>query len=122
MYAEALNEVNQGPTSAAYDAINEVRNRAGLPDLESGMGYEAFKTAVFNERRHELATEMKAYFDGLRFWERFEEVVESNSGAPEGYNTMPSVKIDLKEPKNRLFPIPQDVLDRNSELGQNEGW
>ena len=30
MLAEAENEANQGPTTSAYEAINEVRERAGI--------------------------------------------------------------------------------------------
>ena len=51
MYAEAINELNNGPTQEAYNAINKVRERARfdgsvvrpiLPDL-SGLDYQNFK-------------------------------------------------------------------------------
>ena len=34
MYAEALNEWKGGPTQEAYDAINEIRERAGVDEIE----------------------------------------------------------------------------------------
>ena len=45
IYAEALNEVNSGPTQEAYNAINKVRNRAGLSDL-AGLDQEEFRDAI----------------------------------------------------------------------------
>ena len=39
-YAEALNEA-QGPTAAAYDAVNTIRNRSGMPNLPTeGVKYQ----------------------------------------------------------------------------------
>src|SRR5690606_36522622 len=66
MYAEALNEINNGPVEDAYDAINAVRNRAGLEDLPEGLTYAEFKDAVFTERRKELLLEAHGWFDSQR--------------------------------------------------------
>ena len=46
MYAEALNEANNGPTQAAYDAINAVRARAELDPLPMGMSQQEFFDAL----------------------------------------------------------------------------
>ncbi len=61
-YAEALNEA-QGPTQAAYDAVNAIRNRSGMPDLPTGLSKEEFRERVRNERAIELA------FEDIRFWD-----------------------------------------------------
>ena len=64
VFAEAENEKN-GPTPAAYAAINQVRARAGLAPL-SGLGQAQFRQAVWTEREHELYAEFQARFDLVR--------------------------------------------------------
>ena len=53
MLAEAENEANQGPTTSAYEAINEVRERAGIDPLKN-LSYSDFQQAVRDERAREL--------------------------------------------------------------------
>ena len=54
LYAEALNEVNQGPTAEAYEAVNMIRRRgfgfdhstpSETADLPAGLSYEDFHKA-----------------------------------------------------------------------------
>ena len=40
-YAEALNEYESAPPQAAYDAVNTIRSRAGMPDFPANMTQEA---------------------------------------------------------------------------------
>ena len=112
MYAEALNELN-GPTADAYQAINQVRQRARnkqtgvLLDLTS-LTKDSFRTAVFKERRVELAFECHRWFDLVR------------SG------TMVAVmkahgKTNVKD-FHVLLPIPQREIDTNKNLKQNPGY
>ena len=49
IYAEAANQAEGSPSKAAYDAINEVRERAGLTKL-SGLTPAQFDKAVLDER------------------------------------------------------------------------
>ena len=56
MLAEAENEANQGPTTSAYEAINEVRERAGIDPLKN-LSYSDFQQAVRDERARELCFE-----------------------------------------------------------------
>lgn len=61
MYAEALNELNNGPTAAATDAVKAVRLRAFKKD-ESKVGtipsgYNDFKNLIIKERKLELSNE-----------------------------------------------------------------
>jgi starch-binding outer membrane protein, SusD/RagB family len=65
-YAEALNEV-QGPTAAAYAAVNTIRNRSGMPNLPAGLTKDQFRARVRNERDIELAFEDHRFFD-IRRW------------------------------------------------------
>ena len=76
LYAEALNEVNMGPTLEAYDAVNMVRRRAfGLDytvasdaaDLEMGLSYKDFQEAIRDERAWELAGEAHRRQDLVRW-------------------------------------------------------
>ena len=55
-YAEAQNEAT-GPDQTVYDAINQIRNRAGMPGLKSGLSQSEMRERIRNERRIELAFE-----------------------------------------------------------------
>jgi len=69
--AEALNE--QGKTVEAAGNLNQVRNRAGLPDTNAS-GQANMKEAIFKERRVELAFENKRWFDITRA-DRVQEII-----------------------------------------------
>lgn len=118
VYAESLNEVNNGPTPLAYDAINQVRKRARfngiieqniLPDLV-GLDYQSFKDAILLERRLEFVMEGQRYHDLVRHGKLIEKV--NNSGKlnvnPQDYHS--------------LLPIPQRERDLNPNLTQNTGY
>lgn len=108
IYAEALNEMS-GPTPEAYAAVNEIRQRAGLADLPSGLSQEEFRMRVYEERRHELPIEGKRRFDLLRTG-RYLETMR---------NFDPSTNI---QEHHRLYPIPQNELILNPLLDQNPGY
>jgi hypothetical protein len=61
--AEALNE--QGKTAEAATYLNQVRTRAGLAATKAASQVE-MRTAVYQERRVELAFENKRWFDLVR--------------------------------------------------------
>lgn len=75
MFAEAENEIN-GPTSAAYNAINMVRRRGyGLPinspnalvDIPQGLGKQEFFKYIVRERALELGGEGIRKYDLIRW-------------------------------------------------------
>jgi hypothetical protein len=72
-YAEALNEA-EGPVAAAYEAVNTIRSRSGMPDLPSGLSKEQFRERVQKERTVELAYEEHRLWD-LRRWLKAMEVL-----------------------------------------------
>lgn len=111
MYAEALNETNNGPTTEAYAALNKVRTRAGLAAL-SGLTYQTFKQAVWLERRLELTFENIRRFDLVRTGRLIEAVKAENSF---GRNA-------VIQPFHVLLPIPQNDMDVNPKLVQNPGY
>lgn len=109
MYAEALNEINNGPDQAAYDAINDVRERAGLADLAAGMNYQDFKDAVLQERQWEFVMEGHRWYDLVRFGKLKERVLLAKPTA------------NIKD-HHTLFPIPQKEIYYNTALTQNDDY
>ncbi|MDP4184999.1 MAG: RagB/SusD family nutrient uptake outer membrane protein, partial [Bacteroidota bacterium] len=68
MYAECLNEL--GRTSEAYDYVQQVRDRAKLPDLKTtkpGMSKEQMRDQLAHERALEFCFEGHR-FDDIRRW------------------------------------------------------
>ena len=123
MRAEALNEVNNGPTAEAIDLVNQVRNRAGLANLPGGLGYAAFKDALFLERRYELVMEMQGHWDSVRHWAWAISRVEANMRASfPGMVMVPRINTAPIKEIYKLMPIPQDAIDLNPQLTQNPGY
>ena len=75
MFAEAENEINNGPTTAAYNAINAVRRRGfgkpiATPDASidiAGLSKTDFFKAIVRERSLELGGEGVRKFDLIRW-------------------------------------------------------
>ncbi len=107
--AEAENEANSGPTPAAYEAINEVRDRAGLAPL-SGLSESDFRDAVRLERELELCFELKRRYDLVRYGTFF-DVMSQDEFAVDGI-----------QPHNVLYPIPENEISINPNLTQNDGY
>jgi len=72
-YAEALNEY-QGPVTEAYEAVNTIRARSGMPPLPGGLTKEEFRERVQRERSVEFAFESHRWWD-LRRWRTAHEVL-----------------------------------------------
>lgn len=107
IFAEASNEVN-GPTQEAYDAINSIRERAGLPDL-ADLTKDEFREAVLHERRLELC------FEGHRWY----DLVRTNRLV----STLQAKGISNVQEYHHVFPVPQIEIDLNQNLKpQNEGY
>jgi len=107
-HAEIVNELNNGPNSEALYVINLVRVRAGLPAFGS-MSQTAFRSALLEERRVELAWEGYRWFD-LR---RFDVLVDAVRQAK------PSASV---EAFHNLLPIPSVEIAKNPLLNQNPGY
>ena len=110
--AEAINEA-VGPTTEAYDYINEVRRRAGFTENLENLDQEAFRVAVRAERRLELAFEWKRWYD-LKRWDMVQEAFT----AADSFEPRTNVQAF-----HALLPIPQAELSRNENLlPQNTGY
>ena len=138
--AEALNEAGQ--TDQAYQYVNQVRARVGMPAY-SGMTQAKLRERIRNERRVELCFEDHRFFDERR-WKLFEGKTASSEKTQPRYqqvyniysvqvtpnastvytytpdNTHPTRTFN--SPKNYLFPIPDAEVKKAPNLKQNAGW
>jgi hypothetical protein len=138
--AEALNEYLDAPNDEVWDAINEVRGRAGIPTVQESwtspaarrqnrhLSKEGMKEIILQERGIELA------FEGSRFWDmhRHKKAVSEFSVPISGWDAK---KYMLKDffvvktlqarrftVKDYLWPISLDETNKNADLKQNPGW
>jgi len=114
-YAEASAMAANGPTAASYSAINQVRHRAGLPDLTPGLSTTAFRDSVVYERAYEFAEEFGVrWFDIVRL-QLLPQVVAARDPSE---NSILATKLDNRY----LAPIPLGELTLNPGWKQNDGY
>ncbi|WP_295771700.1 RagB/SusD family nutrient uptake outer membrane protein [uncultured Mucilaginibacter sp.] len=130
-YAEALNEA-EGPTQAVYDAVDAIRQRAGMPKLPTGLNQEQMRARIRNERAVEFAFEDMRWWDILR-WKKGPELVAQpmkgmkvirNANNTYTYNVveLPTFR-KVFEDYMHLYPIPRNEMNKSSgALKQNPGW
>ena len=125
--AEAENELN-GPTAAAYDAINQIRRRAYWSpyfnyqnhpsdgsELElAGLSQDEFRERLREERRLEFVLEGQRGFDLIR-WHILVKYVKNNSSETD-------LKYQNVSKRNYLLPLPSDQITLNPNLEQNWGY
>ncbi|MGN6438041.1 MAG: RagB/SusD family nutrient uptake outer membrane protein [Agriterribacter sp.] len=110
-YAEAQNEADGTPNAQAYEALNDIRSRAGLADV-SGLSQAAFREEVWKQRYWELCAEDKVWFDIVRTHKIFDAADKTMVDAV-GY-TLPSGATFREE--NLKFPIPLAEVQINPLL------
>jgi hypothetical protein len=154
-YAEAKIELGELDKSV-YDAINQVRERAGMPDISADRigNQDKMRQIVRRERKVEFAMEGLHFVDMRRWCVGDIENMEPSYGAPladvryEGMSgCVPNFKTNNRtdlndvgnhdafkdklhvrdanrfwESKFALFPIPQQEINRDTQLTQNEGY
>jgi len=141
IYAEAYNEYN-GPSQDVYDALNEIRSRAGIPDVEAvwsnsslaktvnkHLNQDGLREIILQERMIELAFEGHRYHDVRRLklgdmyfnnpvygWSVDEEEVDK-------FYTLTKVSERVfLTPRDYFEPIKLEETTRNPNLIQNLGW
>ena len=117
MYAEAMNNIGYQADGEAFDYLNMVRERAGLPSFSSSElnTQESFDDAIQKERQLELSFENHRWFDLVRTGTALP--VMQNHTYPN-----PNITISISE-NNLLFPIPLTQIDASSGLlDQNQGY
>lgn len=111
--AEALNELSTlVPTTECFTLINQVRTRAGLPNLTlvDTPTKESFRNAIFRERGWEFISEGKRREDLIR------QGTFISSAIARGISS------SIATPEKVLFPIPESEIQANKLCKQNEGY
>ena len=140
-YAEAINE-STGPNQDAYDALNAVRERAGISNVEDAWGnasisatlnkhttQDGFREIIRQERLIELSFEGNRYND-IRRWKQAEQFFNSpvfgwsvDETSVSGYYNLTQVGIrSFNSPRDYFHPISINEITINPNLTQNLGW
>ncbi|BDD10127.1 membrane protein [Fulvitalea axinellae] len=108
--AEALANLAGFPSAEALDALNQVRDRAGIETVEGGEipDLDSFNAFILDERLRELWMEGVRRQDLIRHGKFVEEARKRGSS-------------EASE-KHLLLPIPQYAIDENENLAQNPGY
>lgn len=115
--AEALNSKGYVADGEAFDLINRIRTRAGLPSLTSATitNQQQFTEALLKERRHEFFYEGHRWFDLKRLGNPV-LVMNNHFAGFVGLN----ITIDQDD---LLLPIPLDQLNSDpGSMQQNPGY
>jgi hypothetical protein len=141
MRAEILNEIKDVPDHEVWDAINLVRQRAGIPNVETVWSNPALaktvnkhtsktgmRDIILRERSIELA------FEGHHFWDmqRHKRAHIEFASAIRGWNARGSsfstffelgiVQSRRFTIRDYLWPICLDEMNTNGNLVQNPEW
>ena len=140
-YAEAMNEA-YGPSQEVYDAIDVVRNRAGIPDVQTAWSdsskaknankhttQDGLRDIIQHERMIELAFEGHRYHD-IRRWKLADEYFNSNvrgwsvdETTNDGFYQIIEVgQRSFLSPRDYLHPIKTNEIITNPNLIQNPEW
>lgn len=148
-YAEAKNEL-AALDDAAFDAVNQVRARVGMPLLQKTNAalptycatQDDLRQRIRNEWRVEFALESSKRKWDIRRWGIAKEVLNApfnglsyklvdSADAKEGDGGKICILYEGEPIKlagssysdhNYIFPVPQEELDLNENLGQNPGY
>lgn len=121
MKAEALSQ--KGNYVAAYQILNEIRNRAGVGPISIANTPTAYEDAILEERALEFSYEGKRWFDLLRMGRRNNYARKSKlidiivSNVPSTQKRILATK--LTNPNGWYLPIVEDEMERNRNLTQN---
>jgi hypothetical protein len=135
-FAETAAEANH--LDEARAAVNEIRRRAGMPDLPAGLSQAQLILRIRNERRVELALEGLRYFD-VRRWHKPDEDLEKtdrwitaahitrHDDGTYTYRRGPVSRERLCwQQKFLWFPVPMNdvniMISLTGENWQNPGW
>ena len=115
-YAESADMSGSGPSAAAYNAVNQVRFRAGLPNMTPGLSQTAFRDSVVQERAWEFAGESgMRWFDIVRL-QMLPQINAARSSTENPINTSNSLSTRY------LAPIPLQDMTSDPTWTQNAGY
>lgn len=126
--AEAMNEKGGYSQTDITKYVNEVRQRVGMPTVESvegsGLSQEQLRQVIRHERRVELAFEDLRLADLYRWGEWKNSIDKMNSE----YQLYEITRLagfyarSYRGPQDSVWPIPQNEIDTNPELKQHKEW
>ncbi len=116
MYAECLNEIGYTAGGEAFSILNQIRARAGLtPKTAADVpNQQSYRLWMEQERRHEFCFENIRWFDLVRT-DRALEVMQV-------FLQQYSLQGNLAGRDRYIYPIPQRVLNENTNIQQNPGY
>ncbi|MEG0039108.1 MAG: RagB/SusD family nutrient uptake outer membrane protein, partial [Bacteroides sp.] len=146
-FAEANNELN-GPSDAVYKALDDIRQRVGMPVVNRSKyaTKETLRELIRRERTIELAGEGLRRADILRWKDSNGKMIAETVLNKVLYRVIGSIdytqtdphkravidvnasaetrKLETRQfiPENRYLPIPQSSIDKNPKLEQNKGY
>lgn len=123
MFAEADNELKNGPSSEALEALNMVRIRAGATPVPEGLDKGAFLKIIQEERSRELCFESLRRHDLIR-WGILIPTLKDVATKINFVDSKAYYSLSFKNIKERhlLFPIPSHEMALNKKLVQNPNW
>lgn len=134
IYAEMANEaygphgVHPGADISAVDAINIIRNRAGVPNVNAKYtgSIEVFRERIWDERAVELAYEAKRWYD-IRRWHvghlpEYKEKYKLEFDADHTYFKKVLLETTVFEERHYWLPFPDEQIKLYPEWKQNPGW
>jgi hypothetical protein len=98
IYAEAV-----GPTVEGYNWLQQIRDRAGLPEIAPNMNANDFRTAVVQERAWELG------FEGQRLYDLRRKAMVTTKDPK-------AIAAGITEADAAFYPIPQMEIDLNANF------
>ena len=142
LYAEALNELNETPTTDVYYYVQQVRNKAGLDEGDSLVNtwrnhsnrpdkpttQRGMREIIQKERMIELAFEGHRYHD-VRRWKLGSTYLNTQIKGwsvleqdPEYFYNARVLFTRKFMPRDYLWPIKTNSINRNPQLVQNPQW
>ena len=128
-YAEAQNEA-VGPDASVYEAVNQIRQRAGMPEIPAGLSQSDMRIALRRERQVELAFEEHRFYDVRRWKIAIDTENEPAYGISinkDGSTLTYARKVALDgrhfEEKHYWLPIPRaEILSSGNVLSQSPNY
>ena len=140
LYAEALNESGDAPSTDVYTYVNLIRARAGLTTVQNAWSTYSnnptkyttkagMRSIIQRERAIELCFEGQRYWDLLRWKTAAQELVGNVTGWDRTAKTPDLFYRELTfytrrfvAPRDYLWPLKDDDLLNNPNLVQNPNW
>ena len=117
MKAEAM--INQGNTTGAAELINQVRERAMVDPIDTGLGQDEMLQALIDERVLELTGEGHRFFDLVR-WGLADDYMGETSLHGDHPKSLSGGKFQTG--KHEYIWIPPSEISANDNLVQNPGY